>query len=287
MALVLTSCSTYQYSSRTVDVRNRSIGAKETAVEVVADYSRTVSATSDYQRSKSEAVKEAEYRCILDNKIDVLVDPVFKVEFSPISSFRKYRATVTGYAGMYKTAPAGVDQVQSYTKEEIEKYKLLTDPSFPQYYYNNGTGDSYYINSSTGQVVKSAASGKSGSLAFAPKVKTQKVKTYDFFKASQLRKRGMILTLAGVTSMFVIGIPCISTAESEVYVDGYYGGYYDYTYNEAQYSAGAAFTTIGAVAILSGLPMWCVGSYRMKRSGNDTKVSVGGTKQGVGVRLNF
>ena len=167
MALMLTGCSTYQYSSRSIDVRNRNVGAKETAVEVVVDYARVVTSTSDFQLTKNDAIKEAEYRCLIDNKIDVIVDPIVKVEFSPFSISKKYRATITGYAGMYKVAPAGVDIVKSYSKEEIEKYKLLTDPSFPQHYYNSGEGDNYYINSSTGQTVKSGLSGVFGSLAAA------------------------------------------------------------------------------------------------------------------------
>ena len=289
MAVVLTGCSTFQYSSRSVDVRNRNIGTKETAAEVVADYGRVVTATSDYQVSKSEAIREAEYRCIMENKIDVVVDPVFKVEFSPMSLSKKYRATITGYAGMYKQAPAGVDAVKSYSKEEIEKYKLLSDPSFPQYYYNNGTGDSYYINSSTGQAVKTVGNGLA-SLAIAPKAKTPKApKQFDFFKAKKVRNFGIGLTIAGAVSMLAIGVPCLTSASGYTYSDynDYYYGGYNYTFNESMYSAGIAFTVMGTIASVAGIPMWCVGSYRMKKSGSNAKVSVGGTSRGVGLRLNF
>ncbi len=294
MAVVLTGCSTFQYSSRSVDVRNRNIGTKETAAEVVADYGRVVTATSDYQVSKSEAIREAEYRCIMENKIDVVVDPVFKVELSPLSLSKKYRATITGYAGMYKQAPAGVDAVKSYSKEEIEKYKLLTDPSFPQYYYNNGTGDSYYINSSTGQAVKAVGNGLT-SLAIAPKAKTPKApKQFDFFKAKKVRNFGIGLTIAGAVSMLAIGVPCLTNASGYAYSDytysdynDYYYGGYNYTFNESMHSAGIAFTVMGTIASVAGIPMWCVGSYRMKKSGSNAKVSVGGTSRGVGLRLNF
>ena len=36
---------------------------------------------------------------------------------------------------------------REYEKEDIEKYKLLSDPDFAKYYYSSGTGDIYYINS--------------------------------------------------------------------------------------------------------------------------------------------
>ena len=264
MAAALTSCSTFQYSSRSVDVNNRSIGTKETAAEVVVDYGRTVTATSDFQLTKNEAIREAEYLCIQNSKVDVVVDPVFKIEYSPFELKRKYRATVTGFAGMYKSVPAGVDAVKKYDMEDIEKYKLLTDPSFPQHYYNNGTGDNYYINSSNGQMVKSAGAA---SLAFAPKAKTPKpLKDFDLTKARKLRNTGMGLTISGAISTFLIGLPCLSDSDA--------------------YGAGITFLSLGSIAAASGIPMWCVGSVRMKKSG-DTQLSMGGTSNGVGLRLKF
>lgn len=282
MAAALTSCSTFQYSSRSVDVNNRSIGTKETAAEVVVDYGRTVTATSDFQLTKNEAIREAEYLCIQNSKIDVVVDPVFKIEYSPFELKRKYRATVTGFAGMYKSVPAGVDAVKKYDMEDIEKYKLLTDPSFPQHYYNNGTGDNYYINSSNGQMVKSAGAA---SLAFAPKAKTPKpLKDFDLTKARKLRNAGMGLTIAGAIATLVIGVPCISTAGEEYY-DSRYG--YMYNVNEEQHAAGLFFTIVGSITTVAGIPTWCIGSSRMKKSGADARLSVGGTKNGMGLRLKF
>ena len=272
MALVLTSCSTYQYSSRSVDVRNRSIETKGVAAEVVVDYERTVTATSDYQMSRGEAIKEAEYLCIISNKIDVVVDPIIKVEFSPFEFKKKYRATITGFAGMYKPASAGVDAVKDYSKEDIEKYKLLTDPSFPQYYYNNGSGDSYYINSSAGQSVKQSGSLFS-SLAVAPKAKTPKApKTYDFYKAKTLRNAGIGLTIAGVVSVFAIGLPVGYLARPGS--------------KDTAVETMIFFHSTGFIATAVGIPMWCIGSSRMKKSG-DIQVSMGGTSNGLGLRLNF
>ena len=284
MAFVLTGCSTFQYSSRSVDVRNRAIGTKDAVAEIVVDYDRSVTATSDYQMTKSEAIKEAEYLCIVNNNIDLVVDPIVKIEFSPFQLKKKYRATITGFAGVYKAAPAGIDAVKEYKMEEVEKYKLLTDPDFPQHYYNKGTGDNFYINSSTGQIAKQGSSSKS-SFAFAPKTKTPKVqKQYDFNKSRKLRNAGAGLTIAGAVSTFLIGIPCMTTSYKETY-DSY--GYTTYDYNEGQDAAGAVFVALGNFAMLSGIPMWCVGAVRMKRSGGEAKVSMGGTSNGVGLRLKF
>lgn len=259
MALMLTSCSTYQYSARTVGVNRQPIQTKEAAVEVVPDYGRVVTATSDYHITQKDAITEAEYLCIINNKIDVVVDPIMKVEYTPLQQ-KKYKATITGYAGTYNKAKAGVDAVSSYSKEEIEKYKLLTDPNFPQYYYNKGTGDTYFINSGASGPLKAAAS-----LAVAPKKGASTLtNNYDFTKAKKLRNAGAGMTIAGVLATLVIGVPVFVAAESE---------------------AGIPFMTLGSMATVAGVPMWAIGAKRMKNSG--ANVSVGGSKNGVGLKLNF
>lgn len=254
MAFVLTGCSTYQYSSRSVGVDNRNVGAKETAAELIVDYNRSVTATSDYQMSKQEAIKEAEYLCITQNNIDVLVDPIFKIEYTPLELKKKYRATVTGYAGTYVIAAAGVDAVKDYKIEEIEKYKLLTDPDFSKYYYNKGIGDSYYINSSASQMTKAGAS-----LAVAPKLKAKTPKTFDYGKSLKLRNTGRVLTIVGAFSAIVLGTAMIADNGDE------------------------SFVSLGSVCMAAGIPMWVVGSSRLKKS----NLSVSSSANGVGLRYRF
>ena len=87
---------------------------------------------------------------ITNNNIDVIVDPIMKIERDPFQLQKKYKATIIGYAGTYKVAKAGVDAVKEYKKEDIEKYKLLTDPKFAQHYYKTDGGNVYYINSEIG-----------------------------------------------------------------------------------------------------------------------------------------
>ena len=259
MAFVLTGCSTYQYSSRSVGVDNRNVGAKETAAELIVDYNRSVTATSDYQMSKQEAIKEAEYLCITQNNIDVLVDPIFKIEYTPLELKKKYRATVTGYAGTYVITAAGVDAVKDYKIEEIEKYKLLTDPDFSKYYYNKGTGDSYYINSSASQMTKAGASLAGVSLAVAPKLKAKTPKTFDYGKSLKLRNTGRALTIVGAFSAIVLGAS-IGDGEGRV-----------------------GFMSLGSVCMAAGIPMWVVGSSRLKKS----NLSVSSSANGVGLRYRF
>lgn len=287
VAFVLTGCSTYQYSSRSVYIKGQQIGTKNNAAELVVDYNRTVTATSDYQTTRAEAIREAEYKCINDNKIDVVVDPIIKIEHSPLQLQNKYRATVTGYAGTYKEVPTGVDAVKDYKMEDVEKYKMLTDPCFPQYYYNKSTGDSYYINSTAKSVQQKASSLTS--LAVAPKTKKLPVKPIDIFKAKQIRNAGVYLTIGGLISTFAIGLPCMMNAYQETSYYNSYGGYWTYGYecNYAMEAAGIAFLTIGSAATAAGVPMWAIGAVKMKKSGKTANISVGNSSNGVGLRLNF
>ena len=173
---------------------------------------------------------------------------------------------------------------KSKVEEDIEKYRLLYDPDFAKYYYSHGTGDVYNINSTVPSVIKGSAPKP---LAFAPKMEKQTVREFDFTKSRRLRNAGIGLTVAGVVSTFAIGLPCYFTAESSYqYSYSYpYGGYY--YYNQSAFDAGVAFMVIGSAAVAAGIPMWCVGSKRMKNADRDLNVSVGGTQTGLGLRFNF
>ena len=265
---MLTGCSTYQYSSRYVDINRAPIGTKQTAAEVVVDYNRTVTATSDYQLTKNDAIKEAEHLCIVNNGIDVIVDPIFKVEYAPFELQKRYKAIVTGYAGKYAPAAAGVDAAKEYDMKDIEKYKMLTDPTFPQYYYNHGTGDSYYFNNSgTGASVKSSKGASVSSLAVAPKMVAPKMQDMDFRRAKSLRNWGLGLSSAGIVTALPIGLTSLLVGETEVF--------------------GPTCIVIGSAAFIAGIPCWIVGSARMKKANRNADISMGGTKNGVGLRLRF
>ena len=299
MALVLTGCSTYQYTSRTIPIGKEAVTPTETSAELVVDYEKSITATSDFQKTANEAIQQAHYRCMIENKVDVVVDPVYKVERSGYQMSTPYKATVTAFAGTYKTAPTGVDVVKDYSMEEVEKYKLLTDPDFAKYYYSKGTGDSYNIYRSSTSVKQKL---EQTSLAIAPKMKEKSVKQYDIFKSKKLRNAGIGLTITGVVTTLAIALPCKvaannSYSNNSYYDDYYYDNYYGYnsyysdsysSYNYAANDAGNTFLAIGISSIVAGLPMWAIGSARIKKCNRNVKVSAGGTQNGgVGVRLNF
>ena len=79
-AAFFSSCSTYQYTARQTFVNNQNIVASPTVVDVSADYAKRITATSRSCKTQTEAMQEAKYMAIVDNKIDILVDMIYKIE---------------------------------------------------------------------------------------------------------------------------------------------------------------------------------------------------------------
>ena len=296
LGIALSSCSTYQYTARQTNVHRRAIDTHEQMAGIDVNYGKQVTATSDFQLTRQDAVQEAEYICIQQSKIDVIVDPIIKVEYNPFRIKTRYRATITGYAGTYKEEPTVLEKSKEYTLEEIEKYKLLTDPTFPQYYYNNGTqGDQYYFGTQGVESKKESSSLLIQSIS--PRQK-KAPKSYDYNKALKLRNLGISTLVTGAVMMVGLGVGCFvggldsdSYYVDNSYYDYYYGyyvndGYYRSRNNDAAVSAGIAFMAIGGAAITASIPMIAVGSVRTKKAQNmDITMNVG--SNGIGLGLTF
>ena len=151
-------CSSYSYTSRSTSVNQHAISSTQATADIEINYSQKVTASSDFQKFPSQAKQEAIYRCIMNSGIDVLIDPIFQIENRSVTG---YRATVTGFAGHYKAGKNEMDEMieKNYSKEDIEKFLLLTDPNFYQYYYQkeSGNGNVYNIKCTT-QNAKSSSS---------------------------------------------------------------------------------------------------------------------------------
>lgn len=272
LMLTMSSCSTFQYTARQVDIDGRNLSSKQQAAGLQIDFSRQVTATSEYQVSKRDAMKEAEFKCLQENKIDVIVDPVFKFEYNPLHFKTRWKATVVGYAAKYEEKPAGVDATKPYTREEIENYRLLTDPTFPMYFYNHGTGDNYYFNS-----VSTKKKPEMSSLIVKDVIAPQTPMKFDFDKSKKLRDAGIGLMCGGVVSMIAIGMPCMLVGVAS---NSYRG-------DDDALAAGCTFLSIGGAAIVAGIPMLSVGACRMKKSNNTLDFSIGTSGTGLSVGVKF
>ena len=147
------SCSTYQYTSRQTFVNNQNIVASPTVVDVNVDYAKRITATSRSCKTQSEAMQEAKYIAIVDNKIDILVDMIYKIE----KKGNRYLATVTGFAGYYKNSRSlyeDIKQLKDVSKEDIEKYLIIHNPEVIQYMNQKGEVVNIYHNEASGNTQK-------------------------------------------------------------------------------------------------------------------------------------
>ena len=298
LALAMTSCSTYQYTARQTNVNQRSIGATEQMAGLTVNYDREVTATSDYQLTKKDAVSEAEFRCIQESKIDVVVDPMFKIEYK---LKKRFRATIIGFAGSYKEAPTRIEESKQYTLEEIEKYKLLYDPNFPQHYYQKAQiGDSFIFNGGKAYSAPKEET-KPASLLIQPiSNKQQKAalmnNPFAIDKARKLRNAGIGVMAAGTLMCLIVGLPIYAKGAKGYPVTSYRSAYYEvvpytnYEPNDGMIVAGAVLMGIGAgMTVYAGVPIFAVGQarYNKLRKQETVTFSLNRSANGIGLGLTF
>lgn len=146
----LCSCSAYRYSSRQISVEKHNITASPTVVDVEVDYTKRIVETSRNCKNQLEALQEAKYNAIVNNKIDILVDMIYKVE----QKGTKYRVTVTGYAGYYKNSRSLYEDMKllgEISKENVEKYIILHNPEVIKYINQKGETVNIYHNENQGR----------------------------------------------------------------------------------------------------------------------------------------
>lgn len=121
----LSSCSTYKYTSRVANIQtdnNVSIGSN--VVDVKVDYSKKITAISDMHNSVETARENAYYKAIQENKIDILVSPIYVIETE--SSGKNSKATVTGYAGYFVNSRSTAEEQKNQFNTKVDALgKLL------------------------------------------------------------------------------------------------------------------------------------------------------------------
>lgn len=290
MVSFLTSCTVYQYTGRQTDIRNRGIDGTEQRAGIKVDYNKRVTATSNYQITRSDAINEAEFLCIQEQKIDVVVDPVFKIEYNPLKMKKKFKATIIGFAGLYEERPTLLDESKKYTIDDIEKFKLMYDPSFLDYYYRQpqpqgGDTYNYYIksgvNAAPAKGLKAPkaqpAAPKSIMLKNDQPARQLQPAAINYKKAKQLRDAGIGMMVCGYAVAVGIGVPLIVTAHDK--------------YKEPiieQVDAAIAMWTIGGAMFVSSIPMLAVGQVRMNKAKNQTLAfSLNASSNGLGLGMTF
>lgn len=283
LSMFLASCTTYQYTGRQTNIRNRSIDGTEQRAGIKVDYNKRVTATSNYQLTRSDAINEAEFLCIQNEKIDVVVDPIIKIEYNPLKLKKQYKATIIGFAGKYEERPTLLDESMMYTIDDIEKFKLLYDPSFLDYYYRQpqpqgGDTYNYYIKSGVNGVPAKAlkapkaqpAAPKSIMLQNQPARNFQPAKTYNYHKAKQLRDAGISLMVLSPAVALGAGLTMYALNRDKL----------------VDVSIGMWTTGIGMFA--ASVPMIAVGQVRMNKAKKQTLAfSLNASSNGLGLGMTF
>jgi len=136
--LGISSCTTFRHTESKIadpDRLNRiennvELSANNNfAVDVRVELGQIVTATSERHVFASDARDEAYYNCILNNNIDVIVDPLYKRIKKPFYFIRKYRYEVRGYAGFYENLRDSRERALDDAKNELafKKVKLEVD----------------------------------------------------------------------------------------------------------------------------------------------------------------
>jgi len=147
LAITLTGCTTYQYSARQAGINRQDIQATPTIVDVKADFTKRVEVTSGWCPTKSDAMAECNYRAITENKIDLVVDPIYKIEYRILK--RKFKASLIGFAGYYtnsRTQIEDMELIKKLTREDIEKYLIMHNPEVLKYMNAQGEVVNIYHN---------------------------------------------------------------------------------------------------------------------------------------------
>ena len=291
LSMFLASCTTYQYTGRQTNIRNRSIDGTEQRAGIKVDYNKRVTATSNYQLTRSDAINEAEFLCIQNEKIDVVVDPIIKIEYNPLKLKKQYKATIIGFAGKFEERPTLLDESMMYTIDDIEKFKLMYDPSFLDYYYRQplpqgGDVYNYYIKSGVPgtSVAPAKAPAKAPAVSKtapsimlknqAPARSFKPFNSNELRKAKQLRDAGIGLMVGGAAVCLGAGLPVLFCLD----------------HREAGIDAGIALISAGAcLTTYVGIPMVCVGAVRYNRLKQEQSMqfTLNTGANGIGLGLTF
>lgn len=139
--VAFSSCKTISYQARSLEIKDQAVVTTPTMVDVRVDVNKRVNYSDpDFVRYPSSKIKNTEemaltaakYKCIVENKIDVLVDPVYKITFK---GKKKAKVELTGLAGYYENARSmynDVNSLKDFKMEDVQKFILFNNPELMQ-----------------------------------------------------------------------------------------------------------------------------------------------------------
>ena len=140
----MSSCTFYKYTKQdtcppervnTISNNVSLTAKKDFAVDVRIDLDKIVTGVSQNHLEKEDARNEAYYNCIVENDIDLVIDPLYKLITNEAPRIFKmfyknqYRYEIRGYAGYYENARDAGDETLQNLKDQlaIEQTQLEID----------------------------------------------------------------------------------------------------------------------------------------------------------------
>lgn len=165
--ILAAGCQSVSYFPRSLDIARGDATQQALNAELKINLDQKVTAVSDLQDSKKEALACAYYNCIRDNKIDVVVDPVVKYTRYSIFTSKEaknsenakwwktqYKAEIVGYGGKYvsvETSSEMIKDFQSVSMDDVIKFKLANDPDFYKSYFQSKESNIINVYNNDGQ----------------------------------------------------------------------------------------------------------------------------------------
>ncbi len=140
-ALTFSSCLTTSYEIRGLGIDDQPVISSPTLVDVRVDMSKRIKyadqdfvkySSSSMEQTEKMALAAAKYACITENNIDILVDPIYKIQFK---GKKKAKIELTGLAGYYDNARSiyeNVKEFQDFTLDDVKKYIIFNNPELLQ-----------------------------------------------------------------------------------------------------------------------------------------------------------
>ena len=126
----LASCKTYSHSSRDIDLDSKNVEATSFVVDVEPNFSSRIKGSSTKKHTVEKSAKEeAYYNAIIDNNVDIIVDPVYSVTTTKkflLFFGGKSEAIVYGYAGFYKNSKNAGQAKQDDLNQKIQDLDKLS-----------------------------------------------------------------------------------------------------------------------------------------------------------------
>lgn len=146
LGIVITSCSSTQYTYRSSDISNQSIIANQAVVDIALNVKNKLESTSSKRNTPNEAMDEAYYKAITTNNIDIVVDPIFEVITSDKILFwgGKSTAKLTGFGAKFENSRSKIDaikELKSVDTSDVKKFNAI--------YYNSSKGINNSSNSTS------------------------------------------------------------------------------------------------------------------------------------------